>query len=107
MEVMDATIEVDGLRKQFGAHTALDGMSFSVLPGQVTGLVGPTGAATSPPMGVIVALDAADAGPALIGGAPYHRLRHPLSRVGALLAAAALQPSRSARNHLHRGGLAG
>ena len=51
-------------------------------------------------MRVILGLDAADAGTALIGGRPYRTLRHPLSHVGALLDAAALQPSRSARNHL-------
>jgi ABC-2 type transport system ATP-binding protein len=100
MEANDAIIEVAGLRKRFGAHTALDGMSFNVLPGQVTGFVGPNGAGKSTTMRVILGLDAADAGTALIGGRPYHRLRHPLSRVGALLDAAALQPSRSARNHL-------
>ena len=51
-------------------------------------------------MRVILGLDAADEGTALIGGQPYRTLRHPLSRVGALLDAAALQPSRTARNHL-------
>jgi ABC-2 type transport system ATP-binding protein len=51
-------------------------------------------------MRVILGLDAADSGTALIGGRPYRTLRHPLSHVGALLDAAALQPSRSARNHL-------
>ena len=51
-------------------------------------------------MRVILGLDAADEGAALIGGQPYASLRHPLSHVGALLDAAALQPSRSARNHL-------
>jgi ABC-2 type transport system ATP-binding protein len=49
---------------------------------------------------VILGLDAVEAGTALIGGQPYASLRHPLSHVGSLLDAAALQPSRSARNHL-------
>jgi len=97
---MEATIEVAGLRKRFGAAQALDGMSFSVLPGQVTGFVGPNGAGKSTAMRIILGLDAADEGTALIGGRPYRTLRHPLSQVGALLDAAALQPSRSARNHL-------
>ena len=51
-------------------------------------------------MRIILGLDAADSGTALIGGRPYRSLRHPLTHVGALLDAAALQPSRSARNHL-------
>jgi ABC-2 type transport system ATP-binding protein len=51
-------------------------------------------------MRVILGLDAVDEGHALIGGQPYRTLRHPLNHVGALLDAAALQPSRTARNHL-------
>ena len=97
---MEATIEVTGLRKRFGAAVALDGMSFTVTPGQVTGFVGPNGAGKSTTMRVILGLDAADEGRALVGGRAYASLRHPLSHVGALLDAAALQPSRSARNHL-------
>ena len=97
---MEATIEVNGLRKRFGPAIALDGMSFTVLPGQVTGFVGPNGAGKSTTMRVILGLDAADKGTALIGGQPYRSLRHPLSHVGSLLDAAALQPSRSARNQL-------
>jgi ABC-2 type transport system ATP-binding protein len=97
---MEATIEVTGLRKRFGSVLALDGMTFTVVPGQVTGFVGPNGAGKSTTMRVILGLDAADAGTALVGGQPYASLRHPLSRLGSLLDAGALQPSRSARNHL-------
>jgi ABC-2 type transport system ATP-binding protein len=96
----EAPIKVTGLRKRFGPTVALDGMSFTVAPGQVTGFVGPNGAGKSTTMRVILGLDAADEGSALIGGRPYRSLRCPLSHVGALLDAAALQPSRSARNHL-------
>ena len=97
---MEATIEVAGLRKRFGPTLALDGMSFAVQPGQVTGFVGPNGAGKSTTMRVVLGLDAADDGTALIGGQPYRSLRHPLSHVGALLDAGALQPGRTARNHL-------
>ena len=97
---MDATIEVTGLRKRFGPALALDGMTFTVAPGQVTGFVGPNGAGKSTTMRIILGLDAADAGTATVGGRPYAGLRHPLSQVGSLLDAGALQPSRSARNHL-------
>jgi ABC-2 type transport system ATP-binding protein len=97
---VEATIEVAGLRKRFGPTQALDGMTFTARPGQVTGFVGPNGAGKSTTMRVILGLDAADEGAALVGGQPYQDLRHPLSHIGALLDAAALQPSRSARNHL-------
>jgi len=107
----DPTIVVSGLRKRFGPNLALDGMSFTVHSGQVTGFVGPNGAGKSTTMRVILGLDAADAGTALIGGRPYRSLRRPLCQVGSLLDAGALQPSRTARNHLlwlaHSQGLTG
>jgi ABC-2 type transport system ATP-binding protein len=96
----EATIDVSGLRKRFGPTVALDGMSFTVAPGRVTGFVGPNGAGKTTTMRVLLGLDAADAGHALIGGRPYRSLRRPLCQVGSLLDAAALQPSRSGRNHL-------
>jgi ABC-2 type transport system ATP-binding protein len=98
--VSDATIEVTGLHKRFGTTIALDGMTFTVMPGRVTGFVGPNGAGKSTTIRVILGLDAPDSGRALVGGQPYQHLRHPLRHVGALVDAAALQPSRSARNHL-------
>jgi ABC-2 type transport system ATP-binding protein len=97
---MEATIEVTGLRKRFGHTLALDGLSFTVTPGNVTGFVGPNGAGKSTTMRVILGLDAVDEGSALVGGQLYRSLRRPLSQVGSLLDAAALEPSRSARNHL-------
>jgi ABC-2 type transport system ATP-binding protein len=96
----DATIAVHGLRKRFGPALALDGMTFTVRPGRVTGFVGPNGAGKSTTMRVILGLDAADAGTALIGGRPYRSLDRPLCHLGSLLDAAALQPGRTARNHL-------
>jgi ABC-2 type transport system ATP-binding protein len=110
MTHMNATIEIDGLRKRFGPVQALDGMTFTVGPGQVTGFVGPNGAGKSTTMRVVLGLDAPDAGTATIGGRPYRSLQNPLRHVGSLLDAGALQPSRSARNHLlwlaHSQGLA-
>jgi ABC-2 type transport system ATP-binding protein len=97
---METTIEVAGLRKRFGRTHALDGMTFSVSPGQVTGFIGPNGAGKSTTMRVILGLDKPDAGHALIGAQSYLSLHDPLTHVGALLDAAALQPSRTGRNHL-------
>jgi ABC-2 type transport system ATP-binding protein len=97
---MEATIEVSEIHKRFGPTVALDGVSFTVAPGQVTGFVGPNGAGKSTTMRVILGLDSPDDGRALVDGQPYARLRHPLSRVGSLLDAGALHPARTARNHL-------
>ncbi|MFE4335524.1 ATP-binding cassette domain-containing protein [Streptomyces sp. NPDC056831] len=95
-----AVIEVRDVYKRFGTTQALDGMSFSVRPGQITGFVGPNGAGKSTTMRVILGLDKPDKGSALVGGLPYQALRTPLKHVGALLDASAVQPSRTARHHL-------
>jgi ABC-2 type transport system ATP-binding protein len=97
---MTATIEARGLRKHYGRTVAVDGLSFTVAPGQVTGFVGPNGAGKSTTMRMILGLDAPDEGTALVGGRLYRRLRTPLREVGALLDAAAIHPGRRARNHL-------
>ncbi|WP_049573552.1 ABC transporter ATP-binding protein [Streptomyces sp. SBT349] len=109
MEATEATIEVRGLRKRYGPTVALDGLTFTVRPGQVTGFVGPNGAGKSTTMRVILGLDRPDAGTALVGGVPYRELRAPLCEVGAMLEASAVHPARRARDHLlwmaHAGGL--
>ncbi|MFI1382047.1 ABC transporter ATP-binding protein [Embleya sp. NPDC020886] len=97
---MEATIEVRGLRKRYGPHTAVDGLSFTVEPGRVTGFVGPNGAGKSTTMRIILGLDRPDDGSALVGGRQYHTLRTPLRELGSLLDAAALHPARPARDHL-------
>ena len=78
---MSTTIEVTGLRKRFGPTLALDGMSFTVKPGQVTGFVGPNGAGKTTTMRVIIGLDAPDSGQALVnylghGSEEQDRPRH-------------------------------
>jgi ABC-type Na+ transport system ATPase subunit NatA/ABC-type transport system involved in multi-copper enzyme maturation permease subunit len=97
---MEATIEVRGLRKNFGPTLALDDMTFTVAPGQVTGFIGPNGAGKTTTMRVILGLDAPDEGTAMVGGRRYAALHRPLTHLGSLLDAAALQPSRTGRNHL-------
>ena len=108
---MPSTIEIRELRKQYGATIAVDDLSFTVRPGQVTGFVGPNGAGKSTTMRMILGLDAPDGGTALIDGRRYQTLSTPLCHVGALLDAAAIHPGRRARDHLlwlaHYNGLSG
>ena len=93
-------IEASGLTKRYGATLAVDGLSFALRPGVVTGFLGPNGSGKSTTMRLIMGLDYADAGAVTIGGQPYRRLRWPLSEVGALLEAKAFHPGRTARSHL-------
>ena len=93
-------IEANGLTKHYGATLAVDGLSFGLRPGVVTGFLGPNGSGKSTTMRLIMGLDYPDAGTVMVGGRPYRRLRWPLSEVGALLEAKAFHPGRSARGHL-------
>ena len=93
-------IEVRGLTKRYGPVVAVDGLTFDVAPGKVTGFLGPNGAGKSTTIRLILGLDTPAAGTATVGGRPYRALRRPLFEVGAMLEAAAAHPGRSARGHL-------
>ncbi|HEU5391223.1 MAG TPA: ABC transporter ATP-binding protein [Streptosporangiaceae bacterium] len=93
-------IEAAGLTKRYGSTTAVDDLSFTVPPGQVTGFLGPNGAGKSTTMRLILGLDAPDAGSVTVGGRPYAAWRRPLFQAGALLEAKAFHGGRTARNHL-------
>jgi ABC-2 type transport system ATP-binding protein len=93
-------IKVDQLSKRFGQVTAVDGLSFAVRPGYVTGFLGPNGAGKSTTMRLILGLDHPNTGTATIDGKRYRDLVEPLRLVGALLEAKAVHTGRSAYNHL-------
>jgi ABC-2 type transport system ATP-binding protein len=95
-----AMIEARSLTKRYGSTVAVDGLSFDVRPGTVTGFLGPNGSGKSTTMRLIMGLDAPDAGQARIGGRPYRALRWPLREVGALLEVHTFHPGRSAAGHL-------
>ena len=93
-------IEVQELTKRYGDRTAVDGLTFTVRPGIVTGFLGPNGAGKSTTMRMIMGLDRPTAGTATIDGRPYADLAAPIREIGALLEARAVHTGRSARNHL-------
>jgi ABC-2 type transport system ATP-binding protein len=93
-------IEAAGLSKRYGDKLAVDQLSFSVKPGQVTGFLGPNGAGKSTTMRMILGLDAPTSGSVTVNGKPFHQAAYPLREVGALLDAKAVHGGRSAYNHL-------
>src|SRR5580658_614924 len=93
-------IEVDQLTKRFGPVTAVDALSFTVRPGQVTGFLGPNGAGKTTTMRVILGLDAPTSGRALVGGRRYQEIIRPLHVAGSLLDATAVHGGRTAWFHL-------
>jgi len=93
-------ITVDGLTKRYGAVTAVDGLTFEVEPGLVTGFLGPNGAGKTTTLRMILGLVAPTAGQALIGGRRYADLPEPRQTVGAVLEATGFHPGRRGRDHL-------
>ncbi len=93
-------IEARGLTKRYGPTLAVDGLSFDVRPGQVTGFLGPNGSGKSTTMRMVMGLDRPDGGSVTIEGRRYHDLPWPLREVGGLLESKAVHPGRSAYNHL-------
>ncbi len=95
-----AIIEAAGLKKRYGPVQAVDGLSFTVAPGQVVGFLGPNGAGKTTTLRMLLGLVRPDEGTATIAGLPYGELPAPSRQVGAVLEAASFHPGRTARNHL-------
>jgi ABC-2 type transport system ATP-binding protein len=88
------------LSKRFGPVTAVDGLSFEVEPGVVTGFLGPNGSGKTTTLRMLLGLVRPSAGTARIDGLPYAALRRPATVVGAVLEARGFHPARTARRHL-------
>ncbi|MEH1130329.1 ABC transporter ATP-binding protein [Micromonospora sp. CPCC 206061] len=93
-------ISVEHLTKRYGAHTAVDGVTFTCEPGTVTGFLGPNGAGKSTTMRMICGLTPPSDGSATVRGVPYRRLPNPGREIGVLLDASAQHPGRTGREVL-------
>ena len=93
-------IEIDGLTKRYGDKTAVDGLSFVVEPGVVTGFLGPNGAGKSTTMRMIAGLDRPDSGTVRVNGKHYPQAPAPMAELGILLDARSVHPGLSARSNL-------
>jgi len=93
-------IDATELTKKFGDKVAVEGLSFSVRSGTVTGFLGPNGAGKSTTMRLILGLDHPTSGRTMVNGRSYLSTKAPMHEVGALLEAKSVHPGRTARNHL-------
>jgi ABC-2 type transport system ATP-binding protein len=93
-------VEVRGLVKRFGPATVLDGLSFTVEAGTVTGFLGPNGAGKTTTLRTLLGLVTPASGQAVIWGKPYRELGSRRHRVGAVLEASGFHPGRSVTDHL-------
>ena len=95
-----SAIEVRDLTKRFGSVTAVDGVSFEVQPGVVTGYLGPNGAGKTTTLRMILGLAHPTSGSATVEGSAYAGLSDPTRTVGAVLERSGFHPGRRARDHL-------
>ena len=95
-----AVVEIRDLHKRFGSVNAVNGLSFDVEPGRVTGFLGPNGAGKSTTLRALLGLIRPTEGTATFGGRRYDELDHPSRQVGAVLEDASFHPGRTGRNHL-------
>lgn len=63
-----AAVAAEGLRKRYGSTVALDGLSFELPAGRLTGFLGPNGAGKTTTLRALLGLTRLDAGVATIGG---------------------------------------
>jgi ABC-2 type transport system ATP-binding protein len=98
--IVSGVIDIQDLTKRYGATTAVDGLTFTVRPGRVTGFLGPNGAGKSTTLRTVLGLTAPTGGTATVGGRAFRSHSRGLQHVGALLDAGGVQGGRSARAHL-------
>ena len=93
-------ITVESLTRRYAGFTAVDNVSFTALPGRVTGFLGPNGAGKSTTMRIMVGLTAPTSGTATINGERFADLPNPGLEVGVLLDASAQHAGRTGREIL-------
>ncbi|MGY9080208.1 MAG: ATP-binding cassette domain-containing protein, partial [Candidatus Nanopelagicales bacterium] len=65
-----ARVEMTDIRKSFGAIEALRGVSLSIAPGEIVGLVGDNGAGKSTLMKMLAGAEIPDSGTMTVDGTP-------------------------------------
>jgi ABC-2 type transport system ATP-binding protein len=95
-----AQVEIRDLYKRFGSVRAVNGLSFDVEEGRVTGFLGPNGAGKSTTLRALLGLVHPTGGTATFGGRRYEELERPSAQVGAVLEDTSFHPGRTGRNHL-------
>ena len=95
-----AVVSCRALTKRYGELVAVDGVTFSLEPGTVTGFLGPNGAGKTTTLRLLLGLAEPTAGEALVFGRRYRELKQPICKVGAVLESSDFHPARSGRDHL-------
>jgi ABC-2 type transport system ATP-binding protein len=93
-------IELTGLTKSYGKVRAVDGVTFSAVPGRVTGFLGLNGSGKTTTLRMLLGLTRPTSGTALINKVRFRELKQPSRQVGAVLEQGIMHPGQSGRAHL-------
>ena len=88
-----ADLSVKGLKKSFGDHEVLKGVSFDVKSGDFLSLLGPSGCGKTTILRIICGLETADEGEVLVDGADVTKVRPEKRNIGLVFQNYALFPS--------------
>src|SRR5262249_33928429 len=95
-----AVVRCRALTKRYGDLAAVEGVTFSLEPGTVTGFLGPNGAGKTTTLRLLLGLAEPTAGEAFVLGRRYRELEQAIRKVGAVLESNDFHPARSGRDHL-------
>jgi ABC-2 type transport system ATP-binding protein len=96
----EPVVQCRSLMKRFGDVVAVDGVTFSLERGTVTGFLGPNGAGKTTTLRLLLGLAEPTTGEALVFGRRYRELERPIRQVGAVLESGDFHPARTGRDHL-------
>jgi len=100
-ELATVPVVIEGLVKEYGdGYRAVDGVSFTVEPGQVVGLLGPNGAGKTTALRVLMGLISPTAGTVRLFGELVEAGAPVLSKVGTFIEGPGLLPHLSGRDNL-------
>jgi ABC-2 type transport system ATP-binding protein len=98
--VGEPVVSARDLTKHYGDVAAVEGLTFALEPGTITGFLGPNGAGKTTTLRLLLGLAEPTAGEAVVFGRRYRELDNPMLQVGAVLESGDFDPGRSGRNHL-------
>ncbi len=93
-------IQLTNLTKKFVDKITVNNISLYIHPGVVTGFLGPNGAGKTTTMRMILGLAVPTSGSVSVAGKPYAALERPLSKIGAMVDASAIDARLTPRQHL-------
>jgi ABC-2 type transport system ATP-binding protein len=97
---MEQSITISNINKKYGNKEILNDISFEAQRGRITAFLGPNGAGKSTTLRILLGLDSADSGKALIGGKKYSKWHEPLKKIGASFDGVGSPNDRTVYQHL-------